>query len=106
MRYIIRHIAALIDFSYILLFTLCRFDPDRFAPENVKDRPSLAYQPFGFAGKRKCPGWRFSISEGVVFMSVFFRRFKVDLVKGQKVEPVYRLVTSPKEEFWITISQR
>ncbi|KAK3731833.1 hypothetical protein QZH41_020194 [Actinostola sp. cb2023] len=83
-----------------------RFDPDRFSPENVKDRPSLAYQPFGFAGKRKCPGWRFSIAEGLVFLSVFFRRFKVKLVEGQKVEPVYRLVTSPKEEIWITISKR
>jgi cytochrome P450 family 20 subfamily A len=72
----------------------------------VKERPSLAYQPFGFAGKRKCPGWRFSIAEGLVFISVFFRRFKIELAKGQKVEPVHRLVTSPKEEVWITLSKR
>ncbi|KAK3731832.1 hypothetical protein QZH41_020193 [Actinostola sp. cb2023] len=83
-----------------------RFDPDRFSPENVKDRPSLAYQPFGFAGKRKCPAWRFSIAEGLVFLSVFFRRFKVKLVEEQKVEPDHHVVTTPKEEIWITISKR
>jgi cytochrome P450 len=38
-------------------------------------------QPFGIA-KRKCPGWMFPIVEGLVFMSVIFRRFKVKLVKG------------------------
>ncbi|XP_031573133.1 cytochrome P450 20A1-like [Actinia tenebrosa] len=83
-----------------------RFDPDRFSPENAKDLPSLAFQPFGFAGKRKCPGWRFSITEGLVFLSVFIRRFKVELVAGQKVQPVHRLVTSPNEEVWITINKR
>ena len=83
-----------------------RFDPDRFSPENIKQLPSLAYQPFGFAGKRKCPGWRFSIAEGLVFLSVLIRRFKFHLVEGQKVKPVHRLVTSPAEEIWVTVTTR
>lgn len=83
-----------------------RFDPDRFSPENIKQLPSLAYQPFGFAGKRKCPGWRFSIAEGLVFLSVLIRRFKFHLVEGQEVKPVYRLVTSPAEEVWVTVTER
>lgn len=83
-----------------------RFDPDRFSPEEVKQRSSMAYQPFGFAGKRKCPGWRFSIAEGLVFLSVLSRAFTFHLVKGQKVEPAYNLVTSPKEEVWVTVSKR
>lgn len=90
----------------LFLFFFFRFDPDRFNEENSKERPSLAYQPFGFAGKRKCPGWRFSLAEGLVFLSVFVRQFKVKLVEGQKVEPAYRLVTAPKEEFYITVSKR
>ncbi|KAG8229876.1 hypothetical protein J437_LFUL008267 [Ladona fulva] len=33
-----------------------RFDPDRFKEESVKSRPPLSFCPFGFAGKRRCPG--------------------------------------------------
>ncbi|KAM7450025.1 hypothetical protein ABFA07_002135 [Porites harrisoni] len=83
-----------------------RFDPDRFSQENIKQIPSMAYQPFGFAGKRKCPGWRFSIAEGLVFLSVLIKRFKFHLVEGQEVKPVHRLVTSPAEEIWVTITKR
>ena len=66
----------------------------------------MAYQPFGFAGKRKCPGWRFSIAEGLVFLSILIKRFKFHLVDGQEVKPVHRLVTSPAEEIWVTITKR
>ena len=83
-----------------------RFDPDRFSPENIKQLPSLAYQPFGFAGKRKCPGWRFSIAEGLVFLSILIKRFKFHLVEGQEVKPVHRLVTSTEEEVWVTVTER
>lgn len=83
-----------------------RFDPDRFNSDNLKQLPNLSYQPFGFAGKRKCPGWRFSIAEGLVFLSVLVKRFKFHLVEGQHVKPVYRLVTSPSEEIWVTVTKR
>ena len=83
-----------------------RFDPDRFSPEEIKKRPSLAYQPFGFAGKRKCPGCRMAMAEGLVFLSVLCRKFKFHLVVGQNVEPVSGLVTSPKKEIWITVKKR
>ena len=66
----------------------------------------MAFQPFGFAGKRKCPGYRFSYAEAFVFLSVLIRRFKFTLVEGQVVEPAYGLVTSPKDEIWITVSER
>ncbi|KAK2558775.1 Cytochrome P450 20A1 [Acropora cervicornis] len=83
-----------------------RFDPDRFNSDNLKKLPNLSYQPFGFAGKRKCPGWRLSIAEGLVFLSVLVKRFKFHLVEGQHVKPVYRLVTSPSEEIWVTVTKR
>lgn len=83
-----------------------RFDPDRFNSDNLKQLPNLSYQPFGFAGKRKCPGWRLSIAEGLVFLSVLVKRFKFHLVEGQHVKPVYRLVTSPSEEIWVTVTKR
>ena len=66
----------------------------------------MAFQPFGFAGKRKCPGYRFSYAEVAVVLSVLLRRFKIHLVDGQIVEPEHSLVTQPKEEIWITVTKR
>ena len=83
-----------------------RFDPERFNAEETKKRHPMAFQPFGFAGKRKCPGYRFSYAEVAVVLSVLLRRFKIHLVEGQVVEPEYLLVTQPKEEIWITVTER
>ena len=83
-----------------------KFDPERFSDKEVKNRHPMAFQPFGFAGKRKCPGYRFSNAEIAVVLSVLLRRFKIHLVDGQVVEPEYTLVTQPKEEIWITVTKR
>ena len=85
---------------------LFRFDPERFSESEVKKRHPMAFQPFGFAGKRKCPGYRFSYAEIAVVLSVLLRRFKIHLVDGQVVQPEYMLVTQPKEEIWITVTKR
>ena len=66
----------------------------------------MAFQPFGFAGKRKCLGYRFFYAEAFVVLSVLLRRFKIHLVEGQVVEHVYALVTKPSEEIWVTVSER
>ncbi len=83
-----------------------RFDPERFSPENTKSRSSYAFQPFGFAGKRKCPGYQFAYAEATVAMSIILRKFKVKLVEGQVVTPDYGLVTTPRDEIWITLEKR
>ena len=83
-----------------------KFNPDRFSPEKRKKLPSHAFGPFGFAGKRKCPGSYFSIVQTSIFLADLLRKFKVSLVEGQVVVPVYGLVTTPKEEIWITIAKR
>ncbi|WAQ93639.1 CP20A-like protein [Mya arenaria] len=81
------------------------FDPDRFAPEK-KHLHHLSFVPFGFAGKRKCPGYRFAYAEVTVAMVTILRKFKVKLVEGQVITPVHGLVTHPSDEVWITISRR
>ena len=88
------------------MHSFCRFDPDRFSPENTKSRHNLAFQPFGFAGKRVCPGYRFAYAEATVCFVTLIRKFKVKMVEGQVITPVYGLVTHPSEEVWITIEKR
>ncbi|CAH1238385.1 CYP20A1 [Branchiostoma lanceolatum] len=83
-----------------------KFDPERFDAGNSKDRHKLAFQPFGFAGGRKCPGYRFSYVETTVFLSILCRQFKFHLVDGQVVKPSHGLVTRPAEEVWITVTKR
>ena len=91
--------------SHIKYF-IFRFDPDRFTHEHARERSHLSFVPFGFAGKRACPGQKFSYAEICVVLVTLLRKYKVKMVKGQDIEPVYGLVTHPSEEIWITISKR
>lgn len=83
-----------------------RFDPERFSEENVKSRSHYAFEPFGFAGKRKCPGYKLAILEALTILSSLVQAFRIELVPGQVVAPQYGLVTMPKEEIWITVTER
>ena len=60
------------------------FDPQRFAPEREKERPRLAYFPFG-AGPRVCIGQSFAMMEGVVVLARVLQRFTPWLVPGHPV---------------------
>lgn len=83
-----------------------RFDPDRFSPENKKNRQHLCFVPFGFSGKRVCPGERFAYTEATVLFCSILKKFKVNIVEGQVITPVHGLVTHPSDEVWVTISKR
>ena len=66
----------------------------------------MAFQPFGFAGKRVCPGYRFAYAEAMVCLVTVLRKFKITLVEGQVVNPAHGLVTHPEEEIWIKLETR
>jgi len=66
----------------------------------------MAFQPFGFAGKRACPGYRFAYAETTVCLVTLIKKFKVTLVEGQAVKPVLGIVTHPEEEIWIKLENR
>jgi cytochrome P450 family 20 subfamily A len=83
-----------------------QFDPERFSPENRKTIPAFGFEPFGFAGKRKCPGYRFAVSEASILFAGILREFEVSLVPGQQVVPTYGLVTAPTQEIWLTFKRR
>ena len=91
---------------FLAYFLYCRFDPERFNENKVKQRHPLASQPFGFAGKRKCPGYRFAYYEAYVFLTAIYRNFKIELVEGQNVEMIHGLVTTPKEEIRIQVQSK
>lgn len=83
------------------------FDPDRFSSENRSSHPSLAFSPFGFAGKRICPGQRFSSLEGNVFLALLLRSFSFRFSPScPSVVPVYGLTAHPSEELLLLVSLR
>ncbi|KAJ8298074.1 hypothetical protein KUTeg_024605 [Tegillarca granosa] len=85
---------------------LSRFDPDRFSPENSRSRPPMAFQPFGFSGKRSCVGYRFVFATATIFLVTLLKKFRIKIVNEEDVKPLYGLVTRPDKEIWITVNKR
>ena len=83
-----------------------KFDPERFSPASRKQIPAFGFEPFGFAGKRKCMGFRFSLVESTICLAGILRQFEVELVPGQKVVAKHGLVMSPQDEIWLTVRKR
>ncbi|MEM1120713.1 MAG: cytochrome P450 [Bacteroidota bacterium] len=72
-----------------------KFDPDRFAPEQVKARPKLAYMPFS-AGPRMCIGNHFAMMEMQLVLAMFVQRFDFELIDNKPVVPQPLVTLSPK----------
>ncbi|XP_005397100.1 PREDICTED: cytochrome P450 20A1 [Chinchilla lanigera] len=79
-----------------------KFDPDRFDDNSVMK----TFSTLGFSGTQECPELRFAYMVATVLLSVLVRRLFLLPVEGQVVEMKYELVTSTKDEAWITVSKR
>jgi cytochrome P450 len=63
-----------------------RFDPDRFDPHRVTDRPRYAYIPFG-AGPRFCVGNNLGMLEAVFVVAMVCRELRLTKPSGHRVVP-------------------
>eukprot|EP01104_Vermistella_antarctica_P014811 TRINITY_DN471_c0_g1_i1.p1 TRINITY_DN471_c0_g1~~TRINITY_DN471_c0_g1_i1.p1 ORF type:complete len:536 (+),score=65.73 TRINITY_DN471_c0_g1_i1:187-1794(+) len=74
------------------------FNPDRFLKDD-QSFPAFAFKPFGFAGKRQCPGYRFSTVNAQTLLCELLPRFRLVLAEENEgmgeVKRVYGLVTHP-----------
>lgn len=71
-------------------------DPSAFVPDRWPDSgPPPGFLPFG-AGRRKCSGDRFALTEPVAALVTILRRIRLALSPGQVVEPVARATVRPR----------
>jgi cytochrome P450 len=81
------------------------FDPDRFTPERVADRPKFAYLPFG-AGPRQCIGNQFALVEAHLVLATLAQDYRLHLIPGHKVEPHPLISLRPRFGMPMTIERR
>ncbi|MBS1594801.1 MAG: cytochrome P450 [Bacteroidetes bacterium] len=74
-----------------------RFDPDRFLPERMKDRPRYAYFPFG-GGARLCIGNNFAMMEMQLILALICSRYKFSVPDGFRLELEALVTLRPKGE--------
>ncbi|XP_061780092.1 cytochrome P450 20A1 [Nerophis lumbriciformis] len=79
-----------------------RFDPHRFEDESSRKSFSL----LGFSGNQTCPELRFAYTVATVLLSTLVRRLKLHRLEGHVLEVRSELVSTPKDETWITVSKR
>jgi unspecific monooxygenase len=71
------------------------FDPDRFLPELVRERPGHLYKPFG-TGLRSCIGRQFAIHEAVLILATLIRRYDLTATPGYRLRTSERLTAIPR----------
>ncbi|XP_014905202.1 cytochrome P450 20A1 [Poecilia latipinna] len=79
-----------------------RFDPDRFEEESARKSFCL----LGFSGNQTCPELRFAYTVATVLLSTLVRQLKLHQLEDQVAEVKSELVSTPKDETWITVSNR
>ncbi|WDV51312.1 cytochrome P450 [Streptomyces coeruleorubidus] len=69
-------------------------DPDRWL-DNAQPPPTGAFLPFG-AGKHKCIGDHFALTELITAVATIVRAVRLDLAAGQTLRSVARATVRPR----------
>jgi cytochrome P450 len=79
------------------------FDPDRFTPERVAQRPRGAYFPF-LGGPHQCIGNEFAMLEMCLIVAMVLQRFDVELLPGQTIRPKAALTLRPSTSVQVVLT--
>jgi cytochrome P450 len=83
-----------------------RFDPERWQPERVAERPKFSYFPFG-AGPRICIGEQFAWMEGVLLLATLGRQWRLRLdPPDRRVEPQAIVTLRPRGGMPMRVARR
>lgn len=80
-----------------------QFEPERFAPEQVGNRPKFAHFPFG-GGPRVCIGNSFAMVEAQLVIASLAQTYRLRLTPDAKVEPDAQITLQP-QGLWMTIER-
>lgn len=81
------------------------FDPDRFNPDAVRDRPTFAYFPFG-GGPRRCIGSHLAMLEATLILARIVQRFTFEYHGDLPLALQPSITAHPREELAMTVSTR
>lgn len=81
------------------------FDPDRFLPEHIANRPKFAYFPFG-AGPRVCVGSSFAMMEMQFTLAMIFRQFDVEITSDPEPEFGNLITLRPIKDIYARVTPR
>lgn len=81
-----------------------RFEPDRFLPEQARQRPHYTYLPFG-GGPRNCLGLAFAQVEVKVVLAHLLQNFDLTL-GGPPVHAHMGATLEPRPGVWMTVRKR
>jgi cytochrome P450 len=82
-----------------------RFDPERWTPEAMAQRPKFSYFPFG-GGARVCIGEQFAWMEGILLLAVLAQQWRMRLVPGHVVDLQPLITLRPKYGMKMTLERR
>jgi cytochrome P450 len=81
------------------------FDPSRFTPERVAQRPKCAYFPF-LSGPHQCIGNEFAMLEMRLIVAIVMEQYDMELQPGQAIRPQASLGLKPSGPVRILLRRR
>ncbi|CAF4995062.1 unnamed protein product [Rotaria sp. Silwood1] len=80
-------------------------EPYKFDPSRFNQRHPDIHLPFG-SGPRSCIGQNFAMLEAKIMLAMIIKRFRFELIPGQKHVPEITVTLRPKYGMWMKVSLR